>query len=163
MDFNIERINSSHISDLSKIVKTTLEEFGGNIEGTSFNDDLLQAFNNQCKTSNASYFVALKNQVVFGGGGIGHLSGEPYNYCELQKFFLLPEARGRGLGKKILSECFDFAVNCGYDFCYLETMPSMKSALGLYERSGFKYLYNRLGKTGHFNYTIWMIKDLKSY
>jgi putative acetyltransferase len=71
--------------------------------------------------------------------------------------YLLPEARGIGLGKKLIDKCLAFAKEAGYKNVYLETMPELKNALKVYEKMGFRYLNKPMGNSGHFGCELWMI------
>ncbi|MEL6972617.1 MAG: GNAT family N-acetyltransferase [Bacteroidota bacterium] len=66
--------------------------------------------------------------------------------CELKRMYLRPEARGQGVGKKLLQELIAAAKELGYIKMRLDTLPSMSSAIGLYKSFGFyeieAYRYN---------------------
>ena len=104
--------------------------------------------------------MALIDDVLVGGGGIYPSDGLPENTCELVKMYLLPSARGLGLGKKMIAACLENAKQLGYQQVYLETMPELKDALKTYEKFGFSYLDGPLGNTGHFGCALWMIKKI---
>jgi putative acetyltransferase len=70
------------------------------------------------------------------------------------------EARGKGLGKKMIQLCIDYAKNNDFQMCYIETMPNMLSAQKLYKSIGFEYIDKPLGNTGHSSCPVWMIKTL---
>ncbi len=74
--------------------------------------------------------------------------------------YFLSEARGLGLGTKMMERCLEKAKEFGYEKCYLETMPYMIDAQKLYTRSGFEYLEEPLGNTGHNACPVWMLKVL---
>ena len=74
--------------------------------------------------------------------------------------YLLPEARGKGLGKALVNSCIDFAIKNGYKKVYLETMPELQNAVNMYEKMGFTLLQGPLGNTGHFACSIRMLKDI---
>ena len=74
--------------------------------------------------------------------------------------YFLPEARGRGLGAQMMDTCLKYAKSQGYKKCYIETLPYMKDACKLYKKTGFEELEKPLGNTGHYNCTVWLIKDL---
>lgn len=94
------------------------------------------------------------------GAGIHPLDGGAEEICELQKMYLLPEARGKGLAGKLIAMCLDYAKQNGYTHCYLETSPELARARKVYEQFGFKYLTGPMGNTGHFGCDSWMLKDL---
>jgi putative acetyltransferase len=86
--------------------------------------------------------------------------GLPDGCCELVKLYLLPAARGLGLGKALIENCFRLAKEMGYTQVYLETMPELSMAVSLYERCDFQYLQAPLGNSGHFGCDIWMVRHL---
>jgi putative acetyltransferase len=74
--------------------------------------------------------------------------------------YLLPEARGIGLGKFLIEKALQFARGSSYRQVYIETLPELRQAMSVYEKFGFKYLDAPLGNTGHFGCDIWMLKEL---
>lgn len=56
---------------------------------------------------------------------------------ELRKMYLLPIARGRGIGRRLLDEAIDEARRRGYRRVRLETASVLKEAIALYQRAGF--------------------------
>lgn len=55
----------------------------------------------------SAYFVAIDDRRIVGGGGVAPLQGGPHDVCELKKLYLLPEARGRGIGQALLTRCLN--------------------------------------------------------
>ncbi|WP_121354357.1 GNAT family N-acetyltransferase [Flavisolibacter nicotianae] len=146
---------------LAAIIRKTLEEFGANRPGTVYYDPTTDAlFELFQSTPGSVYYVAERNGELLGGGGIFPSPGLPADTCELVKMYLLPQARGIGLGKKIIHACIDFAKDSGYKNIYIESMPELKQALKTYEKFGFHYLDKPLGETGHFGCDLWMLKPL---
>ena len=82
------------------------------------------------------------------------------NICELQKMYLDPKARGKGVGTNLLELCLSFARENNFSLCYLETMPYMLDAQELYRKNGFIYINNPMGDTGHYSCPVWMTKEL---
>ena len=74
--------------------------------------------------------------------------------------YFLKELRGNGLGKKLMTLCLEFAINYGYSYCYLETLPNMKTAQNMYKNNNFRDLENRMGITGHSSCPVFMLLDL---
>jgi putative acetyltransferase len=167
MDIGFDTISIRTIEEkdnraLAFIIRKTLEEFGANHPGTVYYDEstdhLFQVFNS---TQRSVYFVAENANGILGGGGIFPTEGLPQDTCELVKMYLLPEARGRGLGSKLIQLCIDFAKQSGYKNIYLETMPELKKALATYEAFGFRYLDGPMGNSGHHGCELWMMKELR--
>jgi len=67
-------------------------------------------------------------------GGITRFDDER---AELKRMYVLPSARGRGLGRRILVELEAEARGLGYHGLVLETGDRQPEALGLYESSGY--------------------------
>jgi putative acetyltransferase len=106
------------------------------------------------------YFVITRDEQIFGGGGIGPLRGGSTDTCELRKMFFLPEARGIGLGRRLLTMLLDEAKKRGFKKCYLETLDRMWQANELYRKMGFELLDGPIGKTGHSSCDRWYLLKL---
>jgi putative acetyltransferase len=160
-DITIRGIRSGDNPALANIIRRTLKEFGANHPGTVFDDPTTDhLFELFTSVDGSVYYVAEHNSEILGGGGIYPSKGLPDGTCELVKMYLLPEARGIGLGTTLINQCLDFAKTAGYRSIYIETMPELKRALQLYERFGFHYLPAPLGRTGHTGCSLFMLKKL---
>ncbi len=58
--------------------------------------------------------------------------------AKLRLFMLVPEARGKGLGRQLLGACMDFARDRGYRRMALWTHESHRAACALYEKAGWR-------------------------
>ena len=58
--------------------------------------------------------------------------------AELKRMYVVPDARGRGLGRLLLVELETEARRLGYDGIVLETGDRQPEALGLYESAGYE-------------------------
>ncbi len=81
-------------------------------------------------------------EVVEDGGGklVGTCGLYPLDAatCELRKMYLLPEARGAGLGKLLLERAVGHARLRGFKTIVLETASVLEDAVRLYTRYGFR-------------------------
>jgi len=158
----IRSIRSADNPVLSAIVKGTLAEFGANHPNTVYYDPATDTLFEIFQKERSAYFVAEMNGEVVGGGGIYPTDGLPDDTCELVKMYLLPQARGRGLGRTLIENCIATARALGYKKIYLETMPELKQALNIYARFGFEYLQGPMGNSGHTGCSLWMLKILET-
>ena len=159
-NFLIRNIQPSDNSALAKVVKDTMAEFGVNRPNTVYFDPTTDALYELFKKERSVYNVTEVNGEIVGGGGIYPTRGLPDNTCELVKMYLLPKARGMGLGKLLIELCIQQAKEMNYRKIYLETMPELKQAMKVYEKFGFEYLKGPLGNSGHTGCELWMLKNL---
>ena len=157
---DIRPVQPADNAALAFIIRTTLKEFGANHPGTVYYDETTDRLSEVFKAPGSFYHVAELGDVIVGGAGIYPTTGLPPGTCELVKMYLLPVARGSGLGKLLLETNIEKARQLGYSHMYLETMPELTSAIPLYEKYGFEYLDGALGESGHFGCAIHMLKAL---
>lgn len=70
-------------------------------------------------------------------GSIFCVKGHEPGLAKLRLFFLEPEARGLGLGRRMLEACLGFARDAGYAGMTLWTHESHRAACALYAKTGF--------------------------
>ena len=157
---SIRPIQEKDNPQIASIIRRTLKEFGADKPGTVFFDPTTDELYRLFQFPNSFYFIAEAEGEVIGGSGIFPTTALPEGCCELVKLYLLPDARGLGLGLRLMEACFEKAKAFGFKKIYLETMPELRGALGLYEKIGFTYLPGPLGKSGHYGCDLWMIRDL---
>ena len=147
---------------VAKIIRQVLVEQGAPKVGTAYEDKTLDQLFETFQKPRSAYFVLLEDNMILGSAGIAPLDNGDASVCELQKMYFAPEARGRGLGDKMMRHCLEFAKSQNFSSCYIETLPVMKAAQKLYLKSGFDYMSDRLGDTGHYSCTVFMKKELNS-
>lgn len=59
------------------------------------------------------------------------------NEGQLRWFLVAPEARGRGVGRRLLEEALAYCAARGFQRVFLWSVADLDSALRLYERAGF--------------------------
>lgn len=145
---------------MAAIIRSSLAEFGLAKPGTVYTDpttdDLFRLF----QTPRSYYMTAWEEEELLGGAGIFPSQGLPPDTCELVKMYLIPSARGKGLGRTMIQGCLQQASQYGFQKVYIETMPELKRAISVYQRFGFQHLDGPMGNTGHFGCDVWMILDL---
>lgn len=148
-DFTFRPIQKSDNPAIANLIRTVMTEFGTVGEGYSIMDkEVDEMWENY--TNEKSYFLVLiSGDKIVGCGGIGLLQGGDEKTCELKKMYFYPEARGYGLGQKLVEICLEKAKEIGYQTCYLETVERMRKANELYQKMGFQLLTQPMGCTGH--------------
>ena len=158
-DYIIREIEPHDNAQMKKIVQSVIVEMGAPKVGTAYEDKALEDLYTVYQKDKAIYFIVEYNGVVLGGGGIAALDNFEGNTCELQKMYFLPEARGKGLGAKMIEKCMKKAKEFGFEQCYLETLPYM-TAQKLYKKNGFSQIDGPMGNTCHYSCDVWMIRKL---
>jgi DNA-binding MarR family transcriptional regulator/GNAT superfamily N-acetyltransferase len=70
--------------------------------------------------------------------GCGALKLHPGAPAELKRMWVAPEARGFGLGRRLLRELERYARAAGADVIHLETNGTLQEAIALYRSSGYQ-------------------------
>lgn len=156
----IRQLEQKDNEAIAKIIRDTLVEFGAAHPGTVYFDPTTDDLYSLFKKEGSVYFVVAEGERIFGGCGIFPSQGLPEDTCELVKFYLNGGARGKGIGKALMQQSMDWAKAYGYKHIYLETMPELSTAIGMYLKIGYQHLPSALGNTGHDGCTIWMLKSL---
>jgi GNAT superfamily N-acetyltransferase len=68
------------------------------------------------------------------GGGLRRLGDD---VAEIKRMFVVPAARGRGFGRRVLDELEAVADSLGYRRLRLDTAQSMTTAIALYRGAGY--------------------------
>src|ERR1700741_4353860 len=102
--------------EVAAIIRSVMPEFGASGEGFAIHDrevdDMFAAYSRP----RCSYYVCEVDGKILGGGGIAPLEGGDENTCELKKMYFLPDARGKGLGQKVLLKCLLAAKEKGFRY-----------------------------------------------
>jgi putative acetyltransferase len=94
-------------------------------------------FNKTSLLKNA--LICYENDVAVGIGAYKEYDSET---AEIKRMFTLPEHRGKGIAKAILTELELWAKEEGYKLALLETGNLQKDAIGLYQKLGYEFTEN---------------------
>jgi GNAT superfamily N-acetyltransferase len=80
------------------------------------------------------FFVAYLHGEAIGCGAVKHHPGEP---TEIKRMWIAPEARGLGLGRRLLEHLESCAAASGARVAHIETSAVLGEALALYRSAGW--------------------------
>lgn len=153
--FNLRPIKRADNAAMADVIRRVMPEFGADVPGFALHDQEVDKLAESYARPRSAYFVVERAGVVCGGAGIAPLEGGDKSVCELRKMYLLPTARGFGLGERLLRACLERAQEYKFERCYLETSARMVQAQALYTKLGFVALPGPIGNTGHFACDKW--------
>jgi ribosomal protein S18 acetylase RimI-like enzyme len=79
------------------------------------------------------YIVMVHNEAA-GCIGLRYLNDAE---CEMKRLYVRPQFRGMGIAKVLVDRILKDAREIGYSRMLLDTLPSLESAIRLYEKIGF--------------------------
>lgn len=133
-DFTIREATNADAAAVMRVVSTVLEEYGLRANPASTDRDILD-IEASYKANGGTFRVVESAELgVVGCGGLYRVSPDE---VELRKMYLLPVARGQGIGKRMLRELIELARQMGTARLTLETASVLKEAIGLYQQHGF--------------------------
>jgi GNAT superfamily N-acetyltransferase len=86
-----------------------------------------------------SFVVVFEDGRPVAGGGVKRLDDAA---CEIKRMYVVPEARGRGLGRVLLEGLEAEARRLGYRLARLDTGPQQPGARRMYETAGYREITN---------------------
>ncbi len=142
---------------IEALIRSCLKEYDADKPGCAWSDPDLGRFSEIYQGENKKYWVAVDNDRVVAGCGIGPLPIE--GICELQKMYAYPQYRGKGISQQLMDKALRFAKQ-HYQKCYLETFANMVPAIRFYQKYGFIALTQPLFESDHYACDRWFILTL---
>ena len=128
----------------ANVIKTVLEEYGLPWQPELADRDVIEIEKAYLEVG-GEFWVIEENRSIVGTAAYQPIS-RGKNAVEIRKMYLLPSIRGLGLGRYLLQElekaialraCSANAIK-DYQEIWIETASSLKEAVKLYERNGYK-------------------------
>jgi putative acetyltransferase len=116
------------------LVSAALEEHGLRPEPDGKDIDLKDIEGNYIRQGGVFEVIEDRLGNLLGTVGLFPMNEET---CELRKMYLVPTARGLGLGRHMLERMIAHAREAGFKCITLETASVLKTAIRLYTRAGF--------------------------
>ena len=158
MAYTFTEIKDCHNAKMASIVRKNLENVGLDIPGTAYFDSSLDCLSSYYGQPDRMYFVLLRDNAVV--GGVGFAPFELSDSCaEMQKLYLDDSVKGQGLGYTLVEKVEEEMRKAGFRKSYLETHSSLKAAVHLYRKCGYREIERPDGVI-HSTMDLFFEKDL---
>jgi putative acetyltransferase len=135
-DFIIRAWQPSDRLSAAEVIRTVLAEYGLNWEPKGADRDVLEVESHYLVTGGEFWVVKHQGEAV--GTSAYYPINRGHNAVEIRKMYLLPMARGHGLGRFLLQTLEARIQARGFSQIWIETASILVEAVQLYERHGYK-------------------------
>jgi putative acetyltransferase len=135
-NFTIRNWQKSDRALTAEVIKTVLEEYGLPWQPELADRDVIEV-EEAYLNAGGEFWVVEQNTVIVGTAAYQPIA-KGKKAVEIRKMYLLPEVRSKGLGKYLLLKLEKAIAIQDYQEIWLETATSLKEAVKLYERNGYK-------------------------
>jgi putative acetyltransferase len=118
------------------LIASVLTEYGLICEPVGADQDVLQVETAYWETGGEFWVVEQGGKLVGTAGYYPIERGK--NAVEIRKMYLLPEVRGQGLGRFLLTQLEQAIAKKGFQQIWIETASVLAEAVKLYESSGYQ-------------------------
>ncbi len=120
----------------AELIHSVLSEYNLGWEPEGADLDVLQV--EECYLQNGGEFWVIERQNELVGTAAYYPIDRGKNSVEIRKMYLLPQARGCGLGKYLLQQLEAAIISRGFEQIWIETASVLAEAVKLYERYGYE-------------------------
>jgi putative acetyltransferase len=128
----------------AEVIRTSLAEYGLGWEADGADRDVLEVETYYLDRGGEFWVIETEGSIVgtsayypyTGAAALPANRGE--KAVEIRKMYLLPIARGQGLGRHLLGELERSIQSNGYRTIWIETASVLQEAVKLYESSGYQ-------------------------
>jgi putative acetyltransferase len=135
-DFQIRAWQPGDRTSAAEVIRQVLAEYGLAWEPEGADRDVLQVEACYLQIGGEFWVVQQQDQIV--GTAAYYPIERGTNAVEIRKMYLLPEARGRGLGRFLLEQLEAAIAQRGFSQIWIETASVLKEAVQLYEAHGYQ-------------------------
>lgn len=134
-DFTIRDWQVRDRISASEVIRSVLSDYGLPWESTGADRDVIEI--EECYLATGGEFWVIEQHNTIVGTGAYYPTSRGKNAVEIRKMYLLPIARGKGLGRYLLQELENAIALRGFEQIWLETASVLAQAVKLYETSGY--------------------------
>ncbi len=135
-DYLIRQWQFQDRSGTTAIISNILAEYGLDWEPDGADRDVLDIETYYFDRGGDFWVVEDRGQLI--GTGAYYPCNRGEKAVEIRKMYLLPTARGQGLGRYLLAQLERVITKKGYTQIWVETASSLQDAVRLYELNGYQ-------------------------
>jgi putative acetyltransferase len=135
-DYLIRDWQESDRTSAASVIEQVLQEYGLSWEASGADKDVLEVETFYLSVGGEFWVVEHQGQIVGTGAYYPTIRGD--RAVEIRKMYLLPNVRGKGLGKFLLTQLEETITAKGFQEIWLETASVLKEAILLYEKNGYQ-------------------------
>lgn len=120
----------------ANLIREVLAEYGLSCEPMAADRDVFEVEKFYQETGGEFWVVEQQGRLV--GTGAYYPIQRGNKAVEIRKMYLLPEARGQGLGKFLLQKLEQIIAERNFQEIWIETASVLQEAVQLYERNGYQ-------------------------
>ena len=135
-DFVIRDWQKGDRDPVADVIRQVLTEYGLPWQPETADQDVIAVESAYLKTGGEFWVVEAQKKIVGTAAYYPIVKGN--QAVEIRKMYLLPEVRGKGLGKYLLQQLETAIKNRGFQEIWLETASILTEAVCLYEKYGYK-------------------------
>ena len=135
----IELFAPPHAAAVLDVIGTVFEEYGMSFDPSDFDSDLLDIPGHYA--DRGGWFSVLTDA----GRVVGTVAAVPKDAaaCEIKRLYLLPQYRGRGLGRALMEHILDRVREAGFREAVAWSDVRLETAHQVYDRLGFERIGER--------------------
>jgi putative acetyltransferase len=135
-DFLIRSWETRDRAEAFHLIKDILAEYGLECEPFGADRDVYDVELYYQTKGGEFWVVEWEGKIV--GTAAYYPIGRGKNAVEIRKMYILPAARGQGLGKFLLQELESKIADRGFDEIWIETATVLQEAVQMYETKGYQ-------------------------
>ncbi|QDG76960.1 GNAT family N-acetyltransferase [Labrenzia sp. PHM005] len=132
--FSVDTVQD--LEDLKGLFRAYVDWLGIDLSYQGFEEELA-SLPGKYAAPNGALLLAKNDK----GESLGCVGLRPFGEagsCEMKRLYVVPEARGLGVGAGLVQRIMKLARNAGYTDMKLDTLPTMTGAIKLYKQAGFE-------------------------
>jgi putative acetyltransferase len=133
-EFRLREATADDGAAIRAVIVAVMSEYGLSSDLEADEADIRNVVASYCERGGSFRVVTSSEGDIVGCGGLYPVDERQ---AEIRRMYLLPKARGVGVGRRLLEELISLARERRFERVVLETASVLKEAISLYRKRGF--------------------------